>query len=139
LQQGKSALVHSALAVAAPAAMKTRQKEIGFAVLTGGSTTLHASLREGASGGVIAFASCAPQCCSEIWTAWKEGDETMAEEKQQRIGHTSAIVGSQMGVPGLKYACDLNGYYGGLARLPLLPLTADQRREVTSLMADIRY
>jgi dihydrodipicolinate synthase/N-acetylneuraminate lyase len=44
-----------------------------------------------------------------------------------------------MGVPGLKFACDLNGYYGGRARLPLLPLTAEQQQEVTRLMADIRY
>ena len=135
LQQG-----NSALAVAAPpTAMKTRQKEVGFSILTGGSTTLHASLREGASGGVIAFASCAPQCCSEIWAAWKEGDQGLAEEKQERILQASTIVGGQMGVPGLKFACDLNGYYGGRARLPLLPLTAEQQREVTTLMADIRY
>lgn len=135
LQQG-----NSALAVAAPpAAIKTRQKKVGFAVLTGGASTTHAALREGASGAILAFAACAPQCCSEIWSAWKEGDEGLAEEKQERIRYASTIVGSQMGVPGLKYACDLNGYYGGRARLPLLPLTAEQQREVTTLMVDIRY
>jgi len=32
----------------------------------------------------------------------------------------------------------LNGYYGGPSRLPLLPLTADQKTEVERLMADIR-
>ena len=52
---------------------------------------------------------------------------------------SSGIVGGQLGVPGLKFACDLNGYYGGRARLPLLPLTSDQQEEVTRLMADIRY
>jgi dihydrodipicolinate synthase/N-acetylneuraminate lyase len=44
-----------------------------------------------------------------------------------------------MGVPGIKYACDLNGLYGGHTRLPLLPLTAEEQREVATLMADIRY
>lgn len=135
LQQG-----NSAVAVAAPpAAMKTRQKEVGFTVLTGGAGTVHAALREGASGAVIAFATCAPQCCSEIFMAWKEGDDGLAAEKQERIRTASAIVGGQIGVPGLKFACDLNGYYGGRARLPLLPLTADQQQTVTRLMADIRY
>jgi dihydrodipicolinate synthase/N-acetylneuraminate lyase len=135
LQQGSSAV-----AVAAPsAAMKTRQKEVGFTVLTGSAGTLHAALSEGASGAIVAFGTCAPQCCCEIFMAWKEGDEGLAVEKQDRIRVASGIVGGQMGVPGLKFACDLNGYYGGRARLPLLPLTADQQREVTRLMADIRY
>ncbi len=71
--------------------------------------------------------------------AWKEGDEGLAAEKQERIGVSSGIVGGQMGVPGLKFACDLNGYYGGRARLPLLPLTAEEQQEVSRLMADIRF
>ena len=33
---------------------------------------------------------------------------------------------------------DLNGYYGGPARLPLLPLTAALKAEVEQLLADIR-
>jgi hypothetical protein len=33
---------------------------------------------------------------------------------------------------------DFNGYYGGPARLPLLPLTSDQKAEVEKLMTDIR-
>ena len=135
LQQGTSAV---AIATA-PATMKTRQKEIGFTVLTGGASTMHAALREGASGAVVAFGTCAPQCCCEIFMAWKEGDDGLAAEKQDRIRTASGIVGGKMGVPGLKFACDLNGYYGGRARLPLLPLTAEQQQEVTRLMADIRY
>jgi hypothetical protein len=33
---------------------------------------------------------------------------------------------------------DLNGYYGGLPRLPLLPLTATQKSEIDGLMANFR-
>lgn len=131
---------NTALAVAAPAVtIKTRQKEIGFSVLTGGASTLRDALDAGASGTVLAFATCAPQCCYEVWTAWKEGDSGLAEEKQERIRRASHRIAGQMGVPGLKFACDLNGYYGGRPRLPLLPLTADQQKEVQRLMADIRY
>jgi 4-hydroxy-2-oxoglutarate aldolase len=131
---------NTALAVAAPpAGIKTRKKEISFSVLTGGASTLQAALEAGASGTVLAFAACAPQCCYEIWTAWREGDFGLAEEKQERIRQASIRVAAQMGVPGLKFACDLNGYYGGRPRLPLLPLTADQQQEVQSLMLDIRY
>ncbi len=131
---------NTAVAAAAPVAgIKTRQKETGFSVLTGGAGTLHAALNAGASGGILAFATCAPQCCYETWAAWKEGNSSLAEEKQSRIRQASIIVGAQMGVPALKYACDLNGYYGGRPRLPLLPLTAEQQNEVQAVMADIRY
>jgi dihydrodipicolinate synthase/N-acetylneuraminate lyase len=33
---------------------------------------------------------------------------------------------------------DLNGYFGGAVRLPLLPLTAELKQEVERLLADIR-
>jgi len=33
---------------------------------------------------------------------------------------------------------DLNGYYGGLVRLPLLPLTAEEKATVEKLMANIK-
>jgi 4-hydroxy-2-oxoglutarate aldolase len=43
-----------------------------------------------------------------------------------------------MGIAGVKYACDFNGYYGGYPRQPLLPLTSEQKAEVESLLAQIR-
>lgn len=129
----------TAVATALPTRIKTRKKSIGFAILTGGAATMHAALDAGATGAILAFASCAPQCCYEIWAAWKEGDPGLAAEKQERIAHASTIVGAQMGIPGVKFACDLNGYYGGHPRLPLLPLTGEQQQQVQSLMADIRY
>jgi len=47
------------------------------------------------------------------------------------------VVG-ELGVPGVKYAMDLNGYYGGPARLPFLPLTGEQKSEIERLMANTR-
>jgi 4-hydroxy-2-oxoglutarate aldolase len=38
----------------------------------------------------------------------------------------------------VKFGMDFNGYFGGPARLPLLPLTGDVRKEIESLLADIR-
>jgi 4-hydroxy-2-oxoglutarate aldolase len=129
-----------ATATAAPMpALKTRSREVGFQVLTGGAQTLHASLEAGAVGAVLGLAAPAPQCCYEVYTAWKEGDASLAAEKQQRITPAGTRVASRFGIPAIKYACDLNGYYGGRPRLPLLPLTAAERTEVETLMADVRY
>jgi hypothetical protein len=33
---------------------------------------------------------------------------------------------------------DFNGYFGGPARLPLLPLTADLKAEIERELADVR-
>lgn len=128
-----------ALAVAPPKPMiKTRTKEVGFQVLSGSAGTLFDSLEAGASGAVLALAACAPQACHEVYTAWKEKDPVLAKEKQERIRDASTRVGGELGIPGIKFACDLNGYYGGPPRMPLLPLTADVKFEVTEIMAGIR-
>jgi len=117
---------------------KTRQKEVGFQVLAGAAQRLLPGLEAGAVGAVLAFATPAPTPCYEIYAAWKEGDQELARIKQDRITHSATRVGSELGVAGLKYAADLNGYYGGPPRLPFLPLTADQKAEIEQLMVDIR-
>jgi dihydrodipicolinate synthase/N-acetylneuraminate lyase len=128
-----------ALAVAPPApAMKTRTREVGFQVLTGSTGNLKESLDAGASGAILAFATCAPQACQEIYVAWKEHDDQLAQDRQQHIAAASNVIGSLLGIPGIKYACDFNGYYGGKARSPLLPLTAETKAEIESLLAQIR-
>ena len=80
----------------------------------------------------------APTACYEIYVAWKEGDAELARMKQERITNVAQRVGGELGIPGLKYGMDLNGYYGGRARLPLLPLTADLKHEVELLLSDVR-
>jgi dihydrodipicolinate synthase/N-acetylneuraminate lyase len=89
-------------------------------------------------GAILAFACPAPTACYEVYAAWKEGDTDLARLKQERISQAAIRVGSEIGVAGIKYAMDLNGYYGGPPRLPLLPLTADLKVEVERLMSDIR-
>ena len=118
--------------------LKTRQKEVGFQILAGTAQKFQPCLDAGAVGGVLAFADPAPTACYEIYAAWKEGDRELARLKQQRIVQAGTRVGNQLGIPGMKYAMDLNGYYGGSPRLPLLPLTGDQKSEVEQLMSDIR-
>jgi dihydrodipicolinate synthase/N-acetylneuraminate lyase len=125
--------------VAAPAKqLKTRQKEVGFQILVGVAQKLLPSLEAGATGAILAFAAPAPTACYEIYAAWKEGESELARLKQERVSAPSNRVAGELGIPALKYASDLNGYYGGPPRLPMLPLTADQRAEVEQSMSDIR-
>lgn len=118
--------------------IRTRQKEVGFQVLVGVAHKLLPSLEAGATGAILAFAAPAPTACYEIYAAWKEGDSDLARLKQERISAPSNRVAGELGIPALKYASDLNGYYGGPPRLPMLPLTGEQKAEVEQLMSDIR-
>ncbi len=127
------------MASAPPVApIKTRTKEVGFQVLTGSASILLDSLQAGASGAILGSAAFAPQACQEIYLAWKDHDLELAAEKQQRIASPGRRIVGQLGISGLKYACDFNGYYGGRPRSPLLPLTADEKTEIESLLAGIR-
>ncbi len=127
----------SSSAVTLVGKMKTRQKEVGFQVLVGAAHKLHTSLDAGAVGAILAFACPAPTACYEIYAAWKEGDAELARLKQERIAKAAQRVGD-LGVPGFKYGMDFNGYYGGPARLPFLPLTANLKSEIEQLLTDIR-
>ena len=126
------------MAVAVVGDLKTRKKEIGFQVLVGAAQKLAPSLQAGAVGAILAFADIAPTACFEIYAAWKEGDHELAAIKQERIAKAAQRTVGELGVPAIKYAMDLNGYYGGPVRLPLLQLTADLKAEVESLLVDIR-
>lgn len=127
-------------AVAAPPApgIKTRIREVGFQVLVGAAHTILDSFQVGATGAVLAFAAPAPTICFEIYAAFKDNDLELARSKQQGLSMAAKRVVSEMGIPAVKYAMDLNGYYGGPPRLPLLPLTAAQKTEVEGMMSKFR-
>jgi dihydrodipicolinate synthase/N-acetylneuraminate lyase len=128
----------SSAAVEVLGSLRTRQKEVGFQTLVGSGHKLDALLNVGAVGGILAFAGCAPTACYEVYAAFKDNDQKLAAEKQQRIEAACIRVVSELGIAGVKYAADLNGFYGGNPRLPLLPLTATQRQEVERLIAEVK-
>jgi len=128
----------SSAAVSVVGGLKTRSKEVGFQVLVGAAQKLEPSLAAGAVGAILAFACPAPTACYEIYAAWKEGDLPLAKEKQERIVAAAQRVAGELGIPGVKYGMDFNGYFGGPSRLPLLPLNAQQKNEVERLLANIR-
>jgi 4-hydroxy-2-oxoglutarate aldolase len=128
-----------ALASAPPVVpIKTRSREVGFQVLTGSAGIVLDALEAGASGGILGFAACAPQACQEVYLAWKDHDTKLAQEKQQRIAAPGKRIVGELGIAGVKYACDFNGYFGGNARLPLVGLTAAERGEIEGLLRQIR-
>jgi len=129
----------TAVATAPPVTpIKTRTREVGFQVLTGSASILLEALQAGASGAILGFAACAPQACQEVYLAWKDHDLKLAADKQARIAGPGQRIVGQLGIAGLKHACDFNGFYGGRARSPLLAVSALERAEIEGLLAGIR-
>ncbi len=115
-----------------------REVRHGFQVLVGSAPTLWPSLLMGASGAILAYANAAPYSVIAIWEAHRQRDEAAGLDWQNRIGRASTLVTSKYGVPGLKYAMDLNGYYGGPPRLPLSVPTAEAKKEIEEAFQDLK-
>jgi dihydrodipicolinate synthase/N-acetylneuraminate lyase len=129
----------AAVATAPPKpAIKTRSKKVGFQIVAASSGVMLEGLRAGAVGAMPTFAACAPQASYEVYAAWKDGDQPLADEKQSRIAPAIQLVESELGLPGVRYASELTGYFGGRPRLPLLPLSGEQRERVERVMQGIR-
>jgi len=127
------------LAVAPPkAAIKTRTKTVGFQMMAAGNAEHLVELLEaGVAGAMPRLAACAPQACHEVYAAFKDGNPELAREKAARLREADALM-VELGIAGVKYACDLNGYYGGAPRLPKLALTGEQRKQVEQVMSALR-
>ena len=115
-----------------------RDAEPGFQLLVGQAQKLAAALADGAVGGILAFACVAPYACISIWEAHRTRETEAALDWQQRISPAAGLVGSKYGIPGLKYAMDLNGYYGGPPRLPLTVIKPEAQREIEQAFDGIK-
>src|SRR6202040_3732725 len=107
-----------------------REVNKGFQVLTGSAPTLAPTLAVGAVGAVLAFANAAPYSVISIYEAHRTRETAAALDWQNRIAPAAQLVTTKYGVPGLKYAMDLNGYYGGIPSLPLTVTTPEAKKEI---------
>ena len=48
------------------------------------------------------------------------------------------VIAAKYGIPGLKHAMDLNGYYGGPPRLPFVPPSAEAKAEIAQAFDGLR-
>jgi 4-hydroxy-2-oxoglutarate aldolase len=110
----------------------------GFQVLVGSAPILASCLAVGATGAILAFANAAPYACISIWEAHRTRESEAALDWQARIAHAARLVTVKYGIPGLKHAMDLAGYYGGPPRLPLTVPCPQAKREIELAFQDLR-
>jgi len=115
-----------------------RETREGFQVLVGSAPTLAPSFAVGAVGAVLAYANAAPYSVISIWEAHRQREFEAAMDWQRRLSRAAVLVTTKYGIPGLKYAMDLNGYYGGPVRLPLSAITPQAKLEIEAAFADLK-
>jgi len=105
-----------------------------FSVLVGTAGALFGALTLGAVGGVLALANVAPQACVQILDRVEQGRIEAARSVQLRMLPVNTALTATYGVPGLKAALDMLGYFGGDPRPPLLPASAKERSEIREIL-----
>jgi 4-hydroxy-2-oxoglutarate aldolase len=105
-----------------------------FSVLVGTAGALFGALTLGAVGGVLALANVAPEACVQICALVTQGRIDAARALQLRMLPVNTAVTATYGVPGLKAALDMLGYFGGDPRPPLLPASARERGEIREIL-----
>jgi 4-hydroxy-2-oxoglutarate aldolase len=110
----------------------------GFQVLTGSAGVLAESLAAGCPGAILALANAVPYACISIYEAHRTREPEAALDWQNRIACASKLCAATYGIPGLKYAMDLKGFYGGPTRLPLTVVTPEAQRELQAAFDGIK-
>ena len=105
-----------------------------FSILVGTASVLYPGLAAGATGGVLALANIAPEECVELQRLFESGRHDDASALQKKLIPVNKAVTSKYGVPGLKAALDMLGYFGGDPRSPLAPLGGHERDDLKSIL-----
>ena len=111
-----------------------RRAPSGFSVLAGSGSFFYLALTLGAAGGVLAVANLLPEECCQIYRALQEGRYAEGRELQLKIIAANDAVTTRFGVPGLKAALDLLGYYGGPPRSPLAYPSPQEVAEIQKVL-----
>ena len=105
-----------------------------FNVMVGTAGVLFSGLTIGCVGGICALANVAPEACVKIFDRVKAGDLDAARQLQLKMIPVNQAVTAIYGVPGLKTAMDMCGYFGGDPRPPLLPSSEQERSEIEAIL-----
>lgn len=107
-----------------------------FSVFQGSGSVLYPSLLMGAHGAILALADFAPGETAAIYKAVKNNELEEGKRIQLAIAPANSKIVGSFGVPGIKYALDLIGFYGGDPRPPLKPVNEDTKSAIKQILLD---
>lgn len=105
-----------------------------FNLLVGTASVWYPALTMGIEGAIMALANCSPQECIDVQQYFEKGSWTKSREMYERMYPVNKAVTGTYGIAGLKYACDLLGFKGGLVRKPLLQLKEVEKTKLEQIL-----
>lgn len=107
-----------------------------FQVLAGSAGFMLGALAVGAVGVIGALANIAGQELVEILAHFRADEHDAARAIQLRLTEANTAVTVKRGIPGLKAAMDMLGYYGGPVRSPLLSLEEEDKKTLRQTLIE---
>lgn len=108
-----------------------------FIYLTGSGSILYPALEMGARGAILALANVVPELCVRLYELYQAGNREEARKLQYRLIPLNRALTETYGLPAIKFALDLRGYYGGSCRTPLLPPDEKARETIRKLLEEL--
>ena len=108
-----------------------------FKVLAGSAGYLLPALAVGAVGAISALANVFPREVCDVQALFDAGQLDEARMLQARIIPANNAVTTVYNVPGLKAALELTAGYGGIPRMPLLPLNEQECVKLAEMLNNI--
>ena len=105
-----------------------------FTIMAGSAPGVYSALCAGATGAILAVACVRPALCLELFEHVRAERFAAALACQQRLTPLARAVTSGFGIAGLKAAMDLSGLDGGDPRLPLGPLSGEEKGKIRALL-----
>ena len=116
-----------------------REVKPGFQVLVGSAPTLAPSFSGGRGRSRTRVRECrAVRLHHDLGSAPQPRTSRRRKIGRDRISKAAQLVTTKYGVPGLKYAMDQMGYYGGPPRLPLVTPSLEAKKEIDAAFAGLR-
>jgi 4-hydroxy-2-oxoglutarate aldolase len=114
--------------------MAHETRDADFQIVAGSAGFFLGALSVGAVGCVPALGNIAGGKLAQLLKAFQHGDMDTARAIQRPLIEANTAVTSRFGVPGLKAAMDMLGYYGGPVRSPLMPLANDEQETLRRIL-----
>jgi len=109
-----------------------------FDFLLGAGSMFYPGLMMGASGGVLALSDIAPAQCVQLYCLYLEKRWDEAKQLQHDLVPLNQALTVEHGIPAIKYALDLIGFYGGPCRPPLLEITEADKQKIRGILTTLK-
>jgi dihydrodipicolinate synthase/N-acetylneuraminate lyase len=83
------------------------------------------------------MAAVIPDLCCQLFQLTRENNHSEASRLQLQLAPLNSFLTQEYGLPGIKYALDQLGLYGGPTRLPLLPLSPEGRAKISQALQEL--